>query len=344
MRGGAGNDRYFVADAGDKVVENAGEGLLDEVVSQLSSYTLGANIEGLTFDVGAVNATGTGNALANLINGDDGNDTLNGLAGDDGIGGGAGNDQLLGRDGNDHLYGDAGSDALNGGAGSDTLDGGSGADLLVGGVGNDSYFVDAAGDVIQEAANGGTDLVYTFVDFSLGAHVENAAALLGGITISGNDLNNIIYGTSDADTAIGGKGADTLLGRNSADNLSGGDGNDVIEGGLGADAIDGGAGSDLFLYALDVPGDLGNLGGDLITGFETSKDKIDIYDLFVDFDIESEDVIGEGYLRLEVSGGDTLLQFDKDGGANSFVTLATLQNVTDLTLADVIHQQGGIPL
>jgi hypothetical protein len=118
----------------------------------------------------------------------------------------------------------------------------------------------------------------------------------------------------------------------------------VIEGGLGADAIDGGAGSDLFLYALDVPGDLGNLGGDLITGFETSKDKIDIYDLFVDFDIESEDVIGEGYLRLEVSGGDTLLQFDKDGGANSFVTLATLQNVTDLTLADVIHQQGGIPL
>lgn len=52
--------------------------------------------------------------------------------------------------------------------------------------------------------------------------------------------------------------------------------------------------------------------------------------------------MGEGFLRLQVNGGDTLLQFDKDGGGNGFVTLATLQGVTDATLADVIYHQGFI--
>jgi hypothetical protein len=51
-------------------------------------------------------------------------------------------------------------------------------------------------------------------------------------------------------------------------------------------------------------------------------------------------VIGAGVLRLEVSNGDTLLQFDKDGGADSFVTLATLEGVTNVTLADLIFPQG----
>ena len=51
-------------------------------------------------------------------------------------------------------------------------------------------------------------------------------------------------------------------------------------------------------------------------------------------------MLGEGILRLEVNNGNTLLQLDKDGGADSFVTLATLQGVTNVTLADLIFPQG----
>jgi Ca2+-binding RTX toxin-like protein len=240
------------------------------------------------------------------------------------------------------LDGGTGNDLLNGGTGNDSLYGREGADVMIGGGGNDHYFVDDANDKVQEAANGGIDLVWTTVNYTLDAHVENAAADAANLTINGNDLNNIIYGTSAAgqtDTLSGNKGDDVLNSGRGNDVLNGGEGNDVIDADLGADKIDGGAGNDLFRYTLSDADDLDKLGGDLITGFEVGKDKIDLYDLFVDFEVTEEDVIGSGVLRLEVSNGDTLLQFDKDGGADSFVTLATLEDVTGVTLADLIFPQ-----
>ena len=47
MRGGPGNDTYLVDNAGDVVTENFNEGT-DTVQSSLT-YTLGANVENLTF-------------------------------------------------------------------------------------------------------------------------------------------------------------------------------------------------------------------------------------------------------------------------------------------------------
>jgi len=178
--------------------------------------------------------------------------------------------------------------------------------------------------------------------YDIGATIENAYAEIGGLTIGGNALNNLIGGSTGVDKLQGKDGSDVLTGYGDADILEGGAGDDVIEGGLGADKLDGGAGSDLFRYALENPANLNTLGGDVITGFEAGKDKIDLYDLFVDFEIEVDDVLGEGVLRLEVSNGDTLLQFDKDGGADSFVTLATLQGVTNVTLADLIYPSSSI--
>ena len=78
------------------------------------------------------------------------------------------------------------------------------------------------------------------------------------------------------------------------------------------------------------------IGGDVIVGFETGKDKIDLLDLFLDFGIDSSDPFDDDdYLRRQVSGG-TLLQFDSDAGTDTFVTLATLQGVTNATAADLI--------
>ena len=81
MYGGAGNDTYVVDNVGDVVVEAVGGGT-DTVQTTLSSYTLGANVENLTF-TGTGNFKGTGNGLANVITGGAGNDTLDGGAGSD---------------------------------------------------------------------------------------------------------------------------------------------------------------------------------------------------------------------------------------------------------------------
>ncbi|MBK6659973.1 MAG: hypothetical protein IPG43_18300 [Proteobacteria bacterium] len=114
LKGGEGDDTFYVDAHGDSVVEGVDEGH-DTVRTALDGYVLPANVEDLELS-GVRNLAATGNELAN------------------------------------HISGNAGANHLAGGDGDDTLDGGAGADLMQGGPGNDVYFVDHAGDVIDEAA------------------------------------------------------------------------------------------------------------------------------------------------------------------------------------------------
>ena len=69
---------------------------IDTVETTLTSYTLGANVENLNFtDVDPIAFTGTGNSLANRIEGGDGNDILDGGAGIDNLIGGLGDDTYI---------------------------------------------------------------------------------------------------------------------------------------------------------------------------------------------------------------------------------------------------------
>jgi RTX calcium-binding nonapeptide repeat (4 copies) len=78
--------------------------------------------------------------LNNILNGDDGDDTLTGNFYSDTLNGGADNDLLVGNQGDDVLNGDGGDDRLLGGGGKDTLNGGAGNDELVGGADADDVF------------------------------------------------------------------------------------------------------------------------------------------------------------------------------------------------------------
>ena len=98
LNGGAGNDTYFVRNAGETILDS-GVGV-NTVNTTLLSYTLGGNLQNLTF-IGTGNFAGTGNAFDNVLTGGAGNDTLSGLAGNDTLTGGAGNDTMTGGAGND---------------------------------------------------------------------------------------------------------------------------------------------------------------------------------------------------------------------------------------------------
>lgn len=110
-------------------------------------------------------------------------------------------------------------------------------DTMVGGDGNDTYVVNRA-DVIVEEAAAGSDLVKSSITWRLGANLEHLE-LSGtrGISGTGNSASNKITGND---------GNNKLTGLGGNDVLTGGLGNDVLTGGAGRDVLAGGAGNDTF--------------------------------------------------------------------------------------------------
>lgn len=175
--------------------ELAGEGI-DSVTSSVS-YSLADNIENLTLS-GSAAISATGNASDNV------------------------------------LTGNSGANSLVGGAGNDTLNGGSGADSVLGGAGDDTYVVDNALDVVTELSSEGVDVVRSNRTYVLGANLENLSLIgTGNLSGTGNELDNMLTGTSGANVLTGGAGNDTLNGLTGKDSLVGGTGNDTYMLGVG---------------------------------------------------------------------------------------------------------------
>ena len=80
MMGLFGNDAYIVGEAGDEVLEAAGDGV--DTIRASVSYTLPIHVENLTL-TGAAAINGSGNALPNRLTGNDAANRLNGRAGAD---------------------------------------------------------------------------------------------------------------------------------------------------------------------------------------------------------------------------------------------------------------------
>jgi Ca2+-binding RTX toxin-like protein len=260
--GGNGSDTYVIESTPDTISESGTTGT--DLVQASITYTLTlTTLENLTL-TGTANINGTGNLLANVINGTTGDNTLSGLAN---------NDTLNGDDGNDTLLGGDNNDTLNGGNGNDFLNGGAGTDGMTGGAGDDTFVVDVAADTVTEASGttGGIDVVQSSVTYTItDGDVENLT-LTGTAAINGtgNGSANVLTGNGAANVLSGGGGADTI---------DAGGGTDTVRGGGGADSITLGSGSDTLQFESTASGN----GIDNVTDFVVGAggDKLDFNNFF----------------------------------------------------------------
>jgi Ca2+-binding RTX toxin-like protein len=267
MQGGLGNDIYAVGGA-DDIVNEAGGGGIDTVQSAVTfdltqnGATVLGDIENLTLLPGAGSIGATGNGLANVLIGNEGNNTLDGRGGADKMTGGLGNDTYVVDDVKDVVTEAAnggtdtvqsaiafslaalanienltliGSSDINGTGnglnniiigndGANLLDGGKGVDSMTGGDGDDVYIVDSAGDVVNEFGSDANDELRTNQALAgILANIEHYTFTgTAAVNFTADGADNKLTGTAKSDTLIGAAGDDTLNGGAGADKLVGG--------------------------------------------------------------------------------------------------------------------------
>lgn len=258
-------------------------------------------------------------------------------------------ENAIGGSGNDEITGNSSNNVLEGGAGDDGLSGGAGDDTLIGGAGDDTYVINDVGDVVIENIRKGSDLVASWVSYTLSANVENLTLIDGdAIDGTGNALDNEITGNTDAnslsgvggnDILDGGDGDDTLSGGSGRDTLLGGDGNDTLDGGAGKDVLNGGGGTDTASYASATAGVKVSLavtrpqqtvgsGRDTLTNIENLSGS-EFNDVLTGSSTANRIDGGSGNDVVNGGGGTDVL----DGGEGSDVYFVTL--LADKTAAEI---------
>ncbi|MBV1719595.1 MAG: hypothetical protein KMY51_06265, partial [Desulfomicrobium sp.] len=269
LDGGADNDTLSGGAGNDTLVGGAGADSMDGGTgTDMADYSGGAswvqvNLALATAQVGGgADNEALGDTLAGIENLIGTNDTTHG----DVLTGNNLANLLIGLDGDDTLIGGVSADYLDGGLHSDLADYSASTtwvnvDLTLttaqtgGGDGNH-----ALGDTLVsiERLIGTNDT--THGDVLIGNGVDN--------WISGLDGDDTIYGGGLYDTIYGGAGNDSIDGGTHEDSIFGGAGNDTLHGGDGIDTIWGGDGDD-YLYggsSNDQDALIGGAGNDTLEG------------------------------------------------------------------------------
>ncbi|MCU7840773.1 MAG: type I secretion C-terminal target domain-containing protein [Candidatus Thiodiazotropha sp. (ex Troendleina suluensis)] len=328
-----------------------------------TGITKGAGEDDIMYGL-AGNDTLKGKDGDDVLYGGDGNDTVKGENDNDILYGDLGNDTLEGGAGNDSLYGGAGDDTLKGNGGVDSFyyDGGldkiyeSGSDVdtlyITGGTTiNDITITDTGTRDADLVINSGTDEIFLDNIRYINGYVDNVV-FDDGFTVdltgynswlNGGSGNDLVAGNSNDNVLIGFAGADTLDADSGADDLHGGAGDDILYGdagddqlhggindddlygGAGTDTLYGGTGADTFFFESGLVSEV-----DVIKDFSTSdSDVLDISDILSGYDLGVDDITE--WVQITDDGTDSTLKVDVDGGANNFVTIATLEGIIGIT-------------
>ncbi len=141
----------------------------------------------------------------------------------------------------------------------------------------------------------------------------------------------------DIEAVVGSSYDDVLTGGASNDYLSGGAGDDTLYGGSGNDVLYGGDGADSFIFeSVSAFG-----GSNEIRDFNLAEsDALDVADLLVGYDAITDAI--SDFIQITDNGSDSIVSVDANGGADNFVQIATLQNVTGLTDEDSLLSSGNL--
>ena len=334
MTGGKGSDTYAVDDIGDKVVETVvgATGGIDRVFSTID-FSLAAlgNVEKLYLVGDAIKATG--NALDNVIEGDDKDNIIDGGKGADDMTGGKGFDTyyidnigdvvhedvsgvvissiaLSGPIANIDNYffnttqaldftGDSNNSIVHGGSGNDTIRGNGGFDSLYGRDGNDILFgSDAGGDILDGGK--GIDTM------SAGKgndeyYVDNLKDL---VTEDFNEGTDTVFSAITVGKLTQNVENLTLLGTaalngtgNELDNaIYGNSAKNILDGGAGHDTLHGAGGNDILTGGGDADTFVYYLGS-AKEGHDTIKDFVKGQDV-LDFG-DVRDINDDGMVDLD---------------------------------------------
>lgn len=322
VSGGLGNDTFYI-DRTDLRLRDDG-GSADTVYTavslkmpgwaeQLRAYSdFGLALRGRALDDSIFGGGGD-----DTLTGGRGDDTLVSSEGDDLVFGGAGNDRFIvsggdhtlsGGDGNDTFElsgapsasfqvaasGDAGDDVLQWSGGSGSFDGGQGTDTLDS-IAPLATVIDlTARTAVQQTAGGAVTatLVLTSIENAMGSTLNDTLTGSNGDNgLQGRAGNDLIAGRNGDDTLSGDEGNDTLDGGGSNDLIDGGAGNDslvggsgldTLVGGMGRDTMVGGADEDVFVFRSAAESTVA--APDVILGFETERDVIDVEEIYGDPD------------------------------------------------------------
>lgn len=291
LYGGEGNDNLYGGDSNDTLDGGAGNDTIDggsgtDIVTYASAssgvsvnLTTGVVTGGAGSDTlsNVEQVTGSAyadvivaSAVANNINGGDGEDIIEGTNDSfaDTFNGGNGFDTLsyanatalvsintttatgssintdnhsgfenfIGSAYGDSITGNTGNNFIWGGAGADTLRGGDGADTLYGEDGDD-VFIGGTGNDYFDGGNG-TDHLYLSEGTSA-ATVNLAAGTVSSSSDGSDTFINIerVTGTSYADIIMGDSGNNIINGSSGNDLIEGGDGDDTISGANDTDTV-----------------------------------------------------------------------------------------------------------
>jgi serralysin len=148
--------------------------------------------------------------------------------------------------------------------------------------GTRNVVIDLTAATIDNTATGGgvlsyADGIYGGLTIANGVVIENASAGSGNDTLTGNDVDNLLFGNGGSDlmfanggrdTVDGGAGNNTIVGgrdsSDGADSLLGGGGHDFIFGNGGADTVLGGEGNNTLVGGFGVDSVVSGSGADLI--------------------------------------------------------------------------------
>jgi Ca2+-binding RTX toxin-like protein len=191
------------------------------------------------------------------------------------------------------LIGNRFDQSLHGGDGNDVLNGKGGRDSYTGGEGDDLFYVDRAGEFVDEYAGEGFDRVAASTSWSMATFTDSRIEMLTTTSANG----------SSAIDLTGNQWDQTIFGNAGMNRLDGHGGNDTLYGGLGLDILTGGWGADNFVFN-SAPSSSAN------------------YDRITDFDVEADTIWLQNAIFTQVGANGTL-------STDAFRAGATAQDASD---------------